>query len=73
MFWYSNIIFLDRCVVLQVNIHLEVWNATSGVAEEEGALRNIWCGGPCSLLSLFDCDIIFILNIYRMFWKIPSL
>jgi hypothetical protein len=36
-----------------------------------GGLSHIWCGGPCCLLSLFDWDIIFILNIYRMFWKMP--
>ena len=26
----------------------------SSVTGEEGALRHIWCGGPCCLLSLFD-------------------
>ena len=49
----------------------ENYNIHSGVTEEEGALRHIWCGGPCWLMSLFDWDIIFILNVYWMFWKIP--
>ena len=44
--------------------------STSGVSEEEGALRNICCGAP------FDCShclteiLYLILNIYRMFLKI---